>query len=330
MKKQLTLALVLATTLTLLACEDKEKKQTPAETQTAEPAAAAETQEATQEEAATASESQPSEEECYSRKSNPIIIEAVFLGNDDSDSEGLAYSDYRLPGGKEIKLNGFAPDNVKKGDKVYVTYRKTYNYTDIFGDGERCYEFETITSVKKIRSGATTFTDPRDKQIYFTVKIGEQVWMAENLNIEIEEGNSKCYDYDDANCQKYGRIYDWQTATKACPKGWHLPDSLEWDKILPSWDNTAGTQLKAKSGWDNNGNGTDKHGFAALPSGCGLCNADSDDKFSFIGYGSWLWSSTEKDSEAADFRFIPSTPEDPYHGNSGDKSSLYSVRCIKD
>jgi len=328
MKKQLTLALVLATTLTLLACEDKEKKQTPAETQTAEPAAAAETQEATQEEAATASESQPSEEECYSRKSNPIIIEAVFLGNDDSDSEGLAYSDYRLPGGKEIKLNGFAPDNVKKGDKVYVTYRKTYNYTDIFGDGERCYEFETITSVKKIRSGATTFTDPRDKQIYFTVKIGEQVWMAENLNIEMDK--SECYGYGLDNCLKYGRLYDWETARKACPKGWHLPSDAEWDK-LDSISGAPGNDLKAKSGWDNCA-GEDKFGFSALPGGnSGYNDGHSESEgFNQIGYGGFWWTATKTDGNIALSRYMNCLDPNTLYASNGKKSDLYSVRCIKD
>jgi len=100
---------------------------------------------------ASASESQPSKEEkeCHSKESNPVTIEAVFLRNDDSDSEGLAYSDYRLPNGKEIKLNGSAPDDVKEGDKVSVTYKETHSYGN-YGDGERCYDFETLESVKKI------------------------------------------------------------------------------------------------------------------------------------------------------------------------------------
>jgi hypothetical protein len=52
--------------------------------------------------------------------------------------------------------------------------------------------------------------------------------MAENLSYGAE--GSKCYDKKLKNCKKYGRLYDWETAIKACPAGWHLPSNDEWDR----------------------------------------------------------------------------------------------------
>jgi hypothetical protein len=140
---KLTAALGLAITLTFTACEEKQAAKPPTE-----PAAAPAAQQPTQE--AAVSESQPSEEEKCPKDEPPITIEAVFLenGDDDPEHEGPVHSYYRLPNGEEISLNGYAPDDVKEGDKVSVTYQKIYYY-DNFGDGYRCHEIDAIKSMKK-------------------------------------------------------------------------------------------------------------------------------------------------------------------------------------
>jgi uncharacterized protein (TIGR02145 family) len=171
----------------------------------------------------------------------------------------------------------------------------------------------------------TTFTDKRDGKVYKIVKIGSQTWFAENLNYAAE--GSKCYDNKDANCAKYGRLYNWETALMACPVGTHLPTDKELTTLVDYvGDSTAGTKLKSKSGWYENGNGTDEYGFSALPGGC----CDSwDGRFYGAGYFGYWWSATEFDN---DYALSRSMDYDDEYVNGHDflKRVLLSVRCVQD
>ncbi|MDR1811457.1 MAG: fibrobacter succinogenes major paralogous domain-containing protein [Candidatus Fibromonas sp.] len=172
-------------------------------------------------------------------------------------------------------------------------------------------------------------TDSRDGKKYKTVKIGSQIWMAENLNYAAS--GSKCYDNKPENCQKYGRLYDWTTAKKVCPSGWHLPSKSEYEVLdnAVGGKEVAGKKLKAKNGWNNykgkSGNGTNEFGFSALPGGYSF----SDGSFFNVGnYGNW-WSTSESSSYNAYSRYIGYIDDDA-DWNGSLESNLYSVRCLQD
>jgi uncharacterized protein (TIGR02145 family) len=158
-----------------------------------------------------------------------------------------------------------------------------------------------------------------------TVKIGNQVWMAENLNIDIQ--GSKCYEDKPENCKKYGRLYYYGIAVQACPKGWHLPSDDEWQTLVDfvGGVGVAGQKLKAKDGWNEGGNGTDDYGFSALPGGSG----NSDGGFSSVGkYGYWR-NATEYYASYAYYRYMGHDRADV--GRSiDDKTDFFSVRCVQD
>jgi len=194
---------------------------------------------------------------------------------------------------------------------------------------------QTVKHKYQISSGGVSggvLTDSRDGKKYKVVKIGTQTWMAENLNYNT--GGSKCYNNQESNCQKYGRLYNWNTANMACLKGWHLPSDTDWDVLMKSVNPAcapkancanAGKLLKAKYGWNNNDNGTDTFGFSALPGGYGR----SDGSFGNVGNDGRWWSASEYGSHSAYYRYISYYYENMSYYDY-DKSYLYSVRCIKD
>jgi len=179
---------------------------------------------------------------------------------------------------------------------------------------------------------------------YKTVVIGTQTWMAENLNYDDPDNDTDlCYDKDPANCTKYGRLYDWETAMAVCPSGWRIPSDVDWNILMkfvnPSCSdnddcNGAGTALKATSGWkggDNwSGNGQDVYGFSALPGGQG----ESYGYGNFINVGDigYWWSDYAPDdgNSYAYTREIGSEKNRVYWSPYDKRIKLNSVRCLKD
>jgi len=193
---------------------------------------------------------------------------------------------------------------------------------------EDCNGVEYNPKIKFCSAGTVKdkgeFEDKRDGKKYKTVEIGNQTWMAENLNYEIAE--SRCYDNNSANCEKCGKLYNWFTATtkEICPEGWRLPNNDDWNTL----DRAGGGKLKARNGQESCSwtgySCTDDYGFSALACGSALYFGDMY-SFKSIGISGYFWSSTESS-------FREDGAYDYMAGSlnfDGDKYNLLSVRCIK-
>jgi len=167
-----------------------------------------------------------------------------------------------------------------------------------------------------------SFTDSRDGRKYKAIKMGDQVWMAENLNFKAKE--HKCYDNKPANCDKYGKLYDWEIAKTVCPKNWHLPADREWQELIAfvGGEKQAGKQLKEKTGW------------ASLPGGYFFVS-DSEEmpsKFEKLGVDGCWWSASAgneyEDYSTGNRWFIRNN--DKVEDLPDEYGNSCSVRCVKD
>ena len=153
-----------------------------------------------------------------------------------------------------------------------------------------------------------------------TVKIGDQIWM--NKNLAIDDGG----DGITINKETGEHYYTWDAAKRVAEKikGWHLPTIAEWDFLAANAGGreVCGTKLKAASGWDDDGNGTDDFGFSALPAGY------YNGSFYDLGSNAYFWTATEYSSSYAYNRYFNTGAS--MNSYYGDKNGRYSVRLVKD
>ncbi len=168
--------------------------------------------------------------------------------------------------------------------------------------------------------------DDRDGNIYKTVTIGTQTWMAENLRYRYQQptedldSSSFCYNETVEDCDKYGRYYLWSAAMDSagyftndglgcgngvyceptypvqglCPDGWHLPSETEAEILLEYTlsKSDGGHSLKATDGWVIPG--TDEYGFNALASGIWYPGDEAYTQGTYgEGWNAEFWTSTE-------------------------------------
>ncbi|NOZ76049.1 MAG: hypothetical protein GXO90_11875 [FCB group bacterium] len=208
------------------------------------------------------------------------------------------------------------------------------------------------TSCEENKSNKYTNSDEItdiDGNIYKTIKIGNQVWMAENLRVthfrngnlipnvynntwmDITAGAYTKYNNDDNIIATYGLLYNWfaiADSRNLAPVGWHIPSDEEWQELIDflGGSGISGGKLKESdtTHWDNpNIGATNESGFTALPGG--RCDGD----FYFLNSHGYFWAATDFDSVSAWVRILEHSSAKVYRFSYVKQTGL-SVRCIKD
>lgn len=180
-----------------------------------------------------------------------------------------------------------------------------------------------LTMVFSGLQGQDKFADPRDGNVYSTVKINGVTWMRENLRFMGIEG-AYCFDNDKNNLPVYGALYEWKAAVKACPAGWRLPSGLEFSSLVNHFEN--------RDSW---GKGPSDAFHIQLGG-----QQDYEGIFSEVDESGYYWTSTEYDGNYAEYfsyliisgkKVIDiSRQADIADIHGSEKINRYSVRCVKD
>jgi uncharacterized protein (TIGR02145 family) len=207
----------------------------------------------------------------------------------------------------------------------------------------------------RVRSGSVT--DPRDGQVYRTIRIGNQVWMSENLRAEKLNDGTKIsnvtvdtvwwhfyspayswYSNDSLSFKAaYGALYNWYAVNtgKLCPSGWHVPTDAEWTTLSESLggQHVAGDKLKAtgevfwKNPYDKTIKPSNESGFTAIPAGFRGCGEVQPTFDSMDYFASW-WSSSVESENYIWRRYMENTSPE-FWRDEVPRSVGLSVRCLK-
>ena len=305
-------------------------------------------------------------EECtllhkYDLDLDPIVFEASFSTlNPNNHSQGcsssralfecwgeciddMAWNSFRcVEGEQSFSSSSFELQNTpifsssSSVDTCAVIQQGCTYFTTYSTGGCRCEDdVKFLSSSSYIETSNLSYgeiIDSRDGKKYKTVQIGKQIWMAENLNYAVEK-ESFCYDNEESNCTKYGRLYTWNIAIDVCLRslGWRLPSKEDFEILIDyvGGKSVFSEKLRSIYGWTTN-NGDDIFGFSALPAGY---YAGVRGEYENLGYETTFWTETVDSSRSTwgynlDLRQKNSGALSSI--NSGSKSNGYSVRCIKE
>ncbi|MFN6945980.1 MAG: FISUMP domain-containing protein [Cytophagaceae bacterium] len=225
---------------------------------------------------------------------------------------------------------GTAPYTYSKDGNTYVNSgtfsgMTSGDHTVYVKDEKGCTKSTSVTVAGTGGNGgnggggnSSKLVDQRDGKEYTIVTIGDQVWMAENLNFEPEEEGSTCFEDVESNCESLGRLYTYELATEACPTGWHLPSGQEWEVLTDYIGGLAGHAAQLKEGGET--------GFE-VKLGSGGYNYYTE---VFFGSNSaYFWGSTLSEAGNSAVMQTISTSND-ITVSWNDLDNKISVRCIKD
>jgi uncharacterized protein (TIGR02145 family) len=187
-------------------------------------------------------------------------------------------------------------------------------------------------------------------------KIGSQIWMSENLNVDKFKNGDKIpcakslkqmnalekkgkpawcyYKYDSKNGIKYGKLYNWKAVTDPrglAPEGWHIPSKNEWEILTNFLGDEGGEKLKSQNGWEGykwlekSPNGSDVFNFMALPGG----RKDVFGNFEGIGETGFWWTSSQVENDEFLYYYFLQSTDNKLHQNAYHNGMFLSVRCIK-
>lgn len=178
--------------------------------------------------------------------------------------------------------------------------------------------------VPALLSAQEKFTDLRDGNVYGTITVNGITWMKENLRFTGLPG-TYCFDNDKNNLPVYGALYEWETASKACPSGWHLPSGAEFSHLLNHFEREDTWQKGPSSEYFNIQLGGQQ---------------DFEGVFSEVDESGYYWTATEYDGKNAEYfsymiiagkKVIDISRKDDIDDIRGsEKTNRYSVRCAKD
>ncbi len=216
--------------------------------------------------------------------------------------------------------------------------------------GSKVIYWDVLQSKEKLVGNAFVFK-VKVGEDFKSVKIGNQIWMAENLNVNnyangdpitevksaeqwsnLTTGAWSYYNNYIANGNVYGKLYNWYAVNDErglCPSGWHVPNNAEWTTLETSLggESVAGGKMKSTTGWTSpNTAATNESGFLGFPGG----SRNVSGTYTNIGYGGGWWSSTEYYGSSAAWNRMLNYFNSNISLSGNGKRYGFSVRCVRD